>query len=90
MQKRNNANSQFQGKLKKNYRRLFKKQLEKNFGLPFLVGFLIILSNAGVLLACGYKDIADELGVCAYLLLIIGVLLQVFCFMKYGEEYPSS
>jgi hypothetical protein len=37
-------------------------------------------------LCCGLESIANDIAVYAYYSLVIGVVLQLICYLKYGER----
>jgi len=57
----------------------------ENWGAPFIVGFMLLLMVAAASLAMGLGVLADELAVYAYYALVVGVVLQLVCFLKYGD-----
>jgi heme/copper-type cytochrome/quinol oxidase subunit 4 len=54
----------------------------ENWGAPFVVGFMLLLTVAAVCLASGLKWWANEVAMYAYYSLVVGVVLQVVCFLK--------
>jgi len=73
-------------RIKKKTVNSLKKYLEENWGSPFIVIFMILLTTAAYYLAIGNEGFANELAVYAYYSLVIGVFLQLICFIKYGGE----
>jgi heme/copper-type cytochrome/quinol oxidase subunit 4 len=53
-----------------------------NWGAPFVVGFMALLVVAAFSLALGFSVLADEVAVWAYYALVVGVVLQLVCFLK--------
>jgi heme/copper-type cytochrome/quinol oxidase subunit 4 len=47
---------------------------------------MIILMICAYLLACGNEFAANMLAVYAYYFLVVGVVLQLICYIKYGEK----
>jgi undecaprenyl pyrophosphate phosphatase UppP len=64
----------------------FKDYVRENWGAPFVVGFMALLMVAAVSLLMDYIVLADEVAVYAYYALVIGVVLQLACFMKYRKR----
>jgi heme/copper-type cytochrome/quinol oxidase subunit 4 len=69
-----------------------KGYVKENWGAPFVVGFMALLMVAAVSLMMDYIVLANEVAVYAYYALVIGVVLQLACFMKYRkrEGEPSK
>ena len=63
-----------------------KDYLRENWGAPFIIAFMILLTTAAVYLALGDEANANNIAVYAYYSLVIGVFLQLICFIKYGGE----
>lgn len=63
-----------------------KRYVKKNWGAPFIVGFMLLLVVAAVSLSSGWASSADAVAVYAYYALVIGVVLQLTCFIKYRRE----
>ena len=63
-----------------------KDYLKENWGAPFIIVFMILLTTAAVYLALGDEANANNIAVYAYYSLVIGVFLQLICFIKYGRE----
>ena len=69
--------------------------MRENWGAPFIVGFMLLLMVAAASLSMGLAVLTNEVAVYAYYALVIGVVLQLACFLKYtkrnGEKnYESS
>lgn len=58
----------------------------ENWGAPFVIGFMLLLSAVAVSLVNGLELLANEVAVYAYYALVVGVVLQLVCFLKYGEK----
>ena len=56
--------------------------VKKNWGAPFVVGFMMLLVVAAVCLLMGFVVLADEVAVCGYYALVVGVVLQLGCFLR--------
>jgi O-antigen/teichoic acid export membrane protein len=59
-----------------------REHFKKNWGLPFVAGFIVLLFVAAVFLAFGAESWADMLAISAYFALAVGVLLQLTCLYK--------
>jgi hypothetical protein len=71
------------------FKRKFKikiKYFKENWGSPFIFAFITMLMAAAGYLAVGLEAVANEIAVYAYYSLIIGVVLQFICYLKYGER----
>jgi hypothetical protein len=63
-----------------------KAYFRKNWGTPFILGFMLLLMVAAASLTVGLVFLANEVAVYAYSALVAGVVLQLVCFLKYGER----
>jgi heme/copper-type cytochrome/quinol oxidase subunit 4 len=61
-----------------------RRYLKENLGAPFVICFMVLLLAAALLLVNGAERAANEVAVYAYYSLVIGVVLQLVCFLKYG------
>ena len=59
-----------------------KEYVKENWGAPFIVGFMALLIVAAVSLLMDFRVLADEVAVYAYYALVVGVVLQLACFLK--------
>ena len=64
--------------------------VKENWGSPFIVGFILLLVSAAVSLSEGLSSLADGIAVYAYYALILGVILQLVCFVKYREKVSEA
>ncbi|MDG7038971.1 MAG: hypothetical protein JRN37_07465 [Nitrososphaerota archaeon] len=55
----------------------FRLYLKSNFGVPFVIAFIVLLVAAAVFESLGTGEIANTLSVYAYFSILIGVVLQV-------------
>jgi hypothetical protein len=60
--------------------------LRENWGAPFIIAFMVMLMMAAGYLCYGLESIANDIAVYAYYSLVIGVVLQLICYLKYGEK----
>ena len=67
-----------------------KGHVKKSWGSPFIVGFILLLVSAAVFLSEGLSSLADGIAVYAYYALIVGVILQLVCFVKYREKVSEA
>jgi hypothetical protein len=58
----------------------------ENLGAPFIIGFMALLIICAGLLTQGNSSLANDAAVYAYYLLVIGVVLQLASFLKYGKS----
>jgi hypothetical protein len=63
-----------------------REYLRENWGAPFVLGFMALLLAAAVCLASGLELWANEVAVYAYYALVVGVVLQLVCFWKFGDR----
>jgi hypothetical protein len=59
--------------------------VRENWGAPFVVGFMALLMVAAVFLLMDFAVLANEVSVYAYYVLVVGVILQLVCFLKYRK-----
>lgn len=63
-----------------------KRYFRENLGAPFIIAFQVLLLGCAGLLVQGNSALANEVAIYAYYSLVIGVVLQLICFMKRGEK----
>ena len=63
-----------------------KGYVKEDWGAPFIVGFMALLMVAAVSLLMDLVVLADEVAVYAYYALVVGVVLQLICFLKYRKR----
>ena len=63
-----------------------KGYVKENWGSPFIVSFMLLLVCAGASLSIGLSIWADNIAVYAFYALVIGVVLQLICFLKYSKK----
>ena len=51
---------------------------------------MVLLIVAASSLAIGFDFLANEVAIYAYYALVAGVVLQLVCFLKYGEKGGNS
>jgi len=63
-----------------------KQYFGENWGSPFILAFMVLLAVAAVSLSLGLASLANDDAIWSYCFLVVGVVLQLFCFVKYGEK----
>ena len=63
-----------------------KGYVRENWGTPFILGFMLLLMVAAGSLSVGLDVLANAVAVCAYYALVAGIVLQLICFVKFGEK----
>jgi len=63
-----------------------KEYFKDNPGVPFVIGFQLLLVVSAGLLIQGSSATANEVAIYAYYLLVIGVVLQLFSFVRHRKE----
>jgi hypothetical protein len=63
-----------------------KGYVKENWGSPFIAGFMLLLIIAAFSLSVGWSSLADTMAVYAFYALVGGVVLQLVCFLKYGNK----
>jgi len=59
-----------------------KSYVSENWGSPFIIGFVSLLLFAAISLSAGSYSWADAFATCAYFALVLGVFLQLVCFLR--------
>jgi hypothetical protein len=76
------------------FRAKVKSYVRVNWGAPFILGFMVLLIVAADSLSMGLADTADEVSTYAFCALVVGVVFQLVCFLKYsrrnGEKIDES
>jgi amino acid transporter len=62
------------------------RYLEENWGAPFIALFILLLIVTAVFFLMDLVLIADSVAIFAYYVLIVGVVLQLICFIKYHKR----
>jgi hypothetical protein len=62
-----------------------KQYLRENWGAPFVVAFILLLISSAALLSLGNSNSANNVAVYAFYALVLGVVLQIASYIKYGE-----
>jgi len=62
----------------------------ENLGAPFIISFMALLIICAGLLIQGNSSLANDVAVYAYYLLVIGVVLQLASYLKYGKSEESG
>ena len=60
--------------------------VRENWGAPFILAFMALLIVAAVSLVVGLASLANDVAVCSYCSLVVGVILQLVCFLKYSKK----
>ena len=66
------------------------KYFRENLGAPFIIGFMALLIVCAGLLIQGNSSLANDVAVYAYYFLVIGVVLQLASYLKYGKSEESG
>lgn len=67
-----------------------KRFFRENPGAVFIVGFQVVLVACAVMLAFGFSFLAENVAVVAYFLLVVGVVLQLVCFVRGSDGEKVS
>lgn len=67
-----------------------KGYVKENWGSPFIVGFMLLLISAAVSLSAGLSSLADAIAVYVYYALVVGVVLQLACFLRYRKKIVEA
>lgn len=63
-----------------------RQYIKKNWGSPFIVGFMFLLIVAAIFLSLSLQSLADTIVVYGFYILVSGVFLQLVCFLKYPHK----
>lgn len=63
-----------------------KGYLRENGGTPFIVGFMLLLMTVAASLSMGLAALSDEVAVCAFIALAVGVILQGVCYLIHDKR----
>lgn len=61
-----------------------------NWGAPFIGIFIIFLMSAAICSSIGLLWLADSIAIGAYYVLIVGIVLQLICFIKYRKNRDEN
>ena len=64
--------------------------IDENLGAPFIIGFQILILLCASLLTIENIAVADNIAVCAYFFLGIGIILQAVSFIRKRRETPNE
>lgn len=67
-----------------------KAYVKENWGSPFIAGFMLLLVVTAVSSSAGLSSIADTVALYAYYALVVGVILQLACFLKYQKRIDGA
>ena len=60
--------------------------MRENWGAPLIIGFMLLLAVAAASESLGLAEFADKVAVYAYYALLVGIILQLVCFLKYDKR----
>jgi len=63
-----------------------KGYVRENWGVPFILAFMALLIVAAVSLSASLTSLANDFSICSYCSLVVGIILQFVCFLKYGKK----
>ncbi|MHB1868155.1 MAG: hypothetical protein ACYCPP_04335 [Nitrososphaerales archaeon] len=64
--------------------------LRTNWGAPFVLAFIVLLIASAALLGAGRSSTANSIAVYAFYALVLGVVLQIASYIRYGESEPQE
>lgn len=67
-----------------------KDYVKENWGSPFIVGFMLLLTVAAFSLSAGLSSLANAVAIYAYYALVAGVILQLASFLKYRKKSDEN
>ncbi len=62
------------------------RYLKRNWGLPFIACFILLLLSAAILLAAGLAPAAEAVANVAYFALAAGVLIELLCIGRHKHK----
>ena len=63
-----------------------KGYMKENWGAPFIFAFISLLVTAAFSLSMGLTILADVIAIFSYCTLVVGVILQLFCFFEIPQK----
>ena len=63
-----------------------KGYIKENWGSPFLAIFMFLLLGAAISLSVGFFSLANIVATSAFCALVVGVILQLICYLKYPRK----
>lgn len=66
------------------------RYIKKNWGAPFIAVSLALLFVAAICSSLGWFSFADTVSIYTFYTLVIGVVLQLICFLKYRETEETK
>ena len=66
------------------------RYLKKNWGAPFIALSLALLFAATICSSIGWFSLADTISIYTFYTLVIGVVLQLVCFLKYSKTEETK
>jgi len=60
--------------------------IRTNWGAPFILAFIVLLIASAALLSAGRSSTANSIAVYAFYALVLGVVLQIASYTRYGES----
>ena len=63
-----------------------KGYFRESWGASFILGFMVLLMSAAASLVICLEYLANELSIYASYALVVGVVLQLACFLKYKKR----
>ena len=67
-----------------------KTYVKENWGSPFIACFILLLVVTAVSSSAGLSSMADTVAVYSYYALVVGVILQLACFLKYCKRIDGA
>jgi hypothetical protein len=67
-----------------------KSYVKDNWGSPFILAFMLLLIDASIQLYIGFPYAAYSIAVYAFYALVIGVILQLFSFLRYTRKNEAD
>ena len=64
--------------------------LGRNYGIPFIIFFTIMLLISAIYLALGLENIAIDMAMYSYYSLALGILFQFVCYLKFRRKIKLS
>jgi hypothetical protein len=64
--------------------------VKENWGSPFIAAFMLLLISTVISTSSGLLSLADNIAIYAFYTLVIGVTLQLVCYLKYGKKSEAE
>jgi hypothetical protein len=76
--------------IKENRKNKLKCYVRLNWGAPFIIAFMVLLVSAAFSVLFGISSLTDILAVNGFYTLTVGVIMQLFCILRYKKNEQTE